>query len=80
MIPSSEAMAVGVRKHCEDMAREISRRVAEDPRNSDGTPYGVERAAMLVLLDWFLGDMLPGGRGDSTPDRDQGARDAQNSD
>jgi hypothetical protein len=59
MIPSSAQMAENIRKHCEGMAREIARRVAEDPENSDATPYNVERHALLVLLDWYLGDFIP---------------------
>jgi hypothetical protein len=66
MLPSCEAMAKNVKAHCAAMAKEISRRVAEDPQNSDGTPYNVQKHAMVVLLDWFLGDMLPGGKTDST--------------
>jgi hypothetical protein len=60
MIPSSSQVAENIRKHAQGMAREIARRVAEDPKNSDGTPYNVEHHALMVLLDWYLGDFIPG--------------------
>jgi hypothetical protein len=60
MIPSSEQVAENIRKVIDGLANEIAQRVADDPRNSDGTPYGVKLHAKTVLLDWFLGELLPG--------------------
>lgn len=63
MIPSSEAMAENIRRHCEGMAKEIARRVRDDPQTqmySDGDPpVRVEHHALAVLLDWYLGDFIP---------------------
>jgi hypothetical protein len=57
---SSEQVAENIRRLVESLAREISHRVANDPKNSDATPYNVELHAKLVLLGWFLGDLVPG--------------------
>jgi hypothetical protein len=73
MLPSCEAMAKNVRAHCENMAKEISRRVVEHtPQYAHGRDLRqlIENQATLVLLDWFLGDWTgdPGklpGEGDS---------------
>ena len=59
MIPSSSQMAENIRKHVDAMAREIARRVADDPRNAEGAPYAIEHHARMVLLDWYLGDWVP---------------------
>ncbi len=62
MIPSSAQMAENIRKHAEGMAREIARRVAEDVGHyaiGKDIAAHVERHALLVLLDWYLGDFIP---------------------
>jgi len=59
MIPSSEAVAENIRRHCAGIAKEIAQRVANDPKNSDATPYNVEHHATAVLLDWYLGNFIP---------------------
>jgi hypothetical protein len=60
---SVEHLTENVQRLCCGLAQEIARRVAEDPLNSDGTPYHVEHHATLVLIDWFLGDYIPPVRG-----------------
>jgi hypothetical protein len=52
MIPSSAELAEILQRLCEHLAREIARRAAEDGN--------VEHHARAVLLDWFLGDYVPG--------------------
>jgi hypothetical protein len=42
------------------LAKEIANRVAWDSKNSDATPYNVELHARQVLIDWFLGEFIPG--------------------
>jgi hypothetical protein len=56
-IESAARLAENIRKRVEELAREIASRVAEDPKNSDATPYNVEYHAKIVLLDWLLGDI-----------------------
>jgi hypothetical protein len=53
---STAQVAEGIRGHCEVMAREIGRRVYE----GGGNGHEAARHAEQVLLDWFLGDFLPG--------------------
>lgn len=62
MTPSSAQVAENLRKHAESMAREIARRVAEEANGGTKTisSKDVERIALVVLLDWYLGDWLSG--------------------
>ena len=70
MIPSTEAAAENIRKHIEGMSGEIARRVAKSVREGEhvhGYSTIEEKIGLLVrvharavLLDWFLGDYLPG--------------------
>ncbi len=57
MVLTSDALAENIKRTVDGLAREIARRVEDDWR--DGTRYGVEHHARLVLLDWFLGDYIP---------------------
>jgi hypothetical protein len=73
MIPSSEALAENIRKHCQSIAAEIARRVMKEVGNA-GIPIPVSGEKTIeakiglivhvhaqgVLLDWFLGDFIPG--------------------
>jgi hypothetical protein len=56
MIPSSEAVAENVRRHCEAMAEEIARRC--EVKGLDRVLV-IRENAVMVLLDWFLGDWVP---------------------
>lgn len=61
MIPSSEAVAENVKKHITAMAQAIADRVDQ---HNGGIPEtlreDIAQQAALVLLDWFLGDWVPG--------------------
>jgi hypothetical protein len=62
MLPSCEAMAENVKAHCENMAKEIVVRLQRcGLQLGEGECEVVRQQAMLVLLDWFLGDFVPGG-------------------
>ena len=60
IIPSSEQLAENIRRHVDSLAREIARRVAADDREYDTPTSRCEHHAKAVLLDWFLGDFIPG--------------------
>ena len=62
MIPSSAEVAENLRKHAEGMANEIARRCMADDNLSIITEQHatIKRHALGVLLDWYLGDFLPG--------------------
>jgi hypothetical protein len=62
MIPSSEAVAENIRRHCDGMAREIARRVYADSSqrmHENEVRDLVEHHARMVMLDWYLGDFIP---------------------
>ena len=61
IIPSSDQLSERIQKHCEYLAREIARRVHEDNQTYATPTQCCERHAKAVLLDWFLGDFIPGG-------------------
>jgi hypothetical protein len=66
-LPSSDEMSKRVGKHCDQMAKEIARRVMQDlGHSSHGRDIGtnVEHHARMVLLDWYLGDYIPGDQHD----------------
>lgn len=60
VLPSTEQLAENIRKHVESLAREIAQRVADDIDTFDQPSARVEHHAKAVLLDWFLGDFIPG--------------------
>ena len=60
ILPSSVALAERIQKHCDHIAKEIARRVAEDDKEYDSPTERCECHAKQVLLDWFLGDYIPG--------------------
>ena len=60
IIPSSDQLAENIRRHVDSLAREIARRVHEDNDEYDGPTSKCEHHARTVLLDWFLGDFIPG--------------------
>jgi len=72
MIPSSEAMADNIRKHCEGIAREIAWRVKTESNGGLKTIDSkmVERHALGALLDWYLGDFVPSERRNDDAARD----------
>ena len=59
MIPSSEEVAKNLRRHCEGMAREIARRIADEWTFTPVQKASIESHALAVLLDWYLGDFIP---------------------
>jgi len=59
MIPSSAAVADSIRKHVDDLAVEIGKRVYGDlaqQTHENEVRRLVELHARGVLLDWFLGE------------------------
>ena len=60
MIPSTPQLAERIQQHCEAIAREIARRVHEDNQTYDLPTSCCELHAKEVLIDWFLGDYIPG--------------------
>jgi hypothetical protein len=57
--PSSQQIADNLKRHAEGMADEIARRCAETSE-FHLTPATVRQHALAVMLDWYLGDFLPG--------------------
>jgi hypothetical protein len=71
MTPSSREVAENVQRHAAGMAAEIARRVAENAQGKLAiTPTDVERIALIVLLDWYLGDFIPN-NAEAKPDDDR---------
>lgn len=62
--PSSDEMSKRIGTHCDQMAKEIARRVVKDLGQTHAQGHdiftSVERHAKVVLLDWYLGDYVPG--------------------
>jgi hypothetical protein len=61
IMPSSLAVAENVHRHCAGMAAEIARRCADHAHGGvkSISSKDVERIALIVLLDWYLGDFIP---------------------
>lgn len=58
MIPSSDQLAENIRRTVRSLALEIGRRVGATQGDMIAAVAEVE--AERVLLDWFLGDFVPG--------------------